>query len=93
MSIHVNVPGALQAFSGGARTLSVPHCGSTVRDALRSLGEAYPGVADRVLTETGEIREHVNVFVGDENCRFIGGLDAPVRDGETLEVVASVSGG
>jgi molybdopterin synthase sulfur carrier subunit len=93
MPIRVNVPGALQAFSSGARTVQVEHSGGTVRDALRSLSTAHPGVVDRVLTEAGELREHVNVFVGDENCRFMGGLDAPVRDGETLEVVASVSGG
>ena len=91
--IRINVPSALQAFAGGTRTLRVEHRGSTVADALRSLAEAHPGVVDRVLTETGEIREHVNVFVGEENCRFIGGLGAPVKDGDTLEVVASVSGG
>lgn len=93
MPIQVNVPGALQAFARGAACLRIDAQCSTVGDALRALSTAHPGVADRVLTEAGALREHVNVFVGDENCRFIGGLEAPVRDGEVLEIVASVSGG
>ena len=93
MPIRVNVPSALQSFSRGARSVQLAHGGVTVRDALRELAVAHPGVVDRVLTESVELREHVNVFVGEENCRFIGGLAAQVQDGDTLEVVASVSGG
>ena len=48
---------------------------------------------DRVLTERGDIREHVNVFVGEDSVRFLGGLSAPVRDGDTIEIIAAVSGG
>ncbi|HVZ49074.1 MAG TPA: MoaD/ThiS family protein [Gemmatimonadaceae bacterium] len=93
MPIQVNVPGALQAFAGGSRRLQVDVRCRTVRDTLRAVAGVHPGVVERVLTETGELREHVNVFVGEENCRFAGGLDAPVRDGAVLEIVASVSGG
>jgi molybdopterin converting factor small subunit len=93
MAIHVNVPGALQAFASGSRTLRLDTRCRTVRDALRAVAETHPGVVDRVLTETGALREHVNLFVGEENCRFVGGLDAPVRDGAVIEIVASVSGG
>ena len=93
MAIQVNVPGALQAFASGSSRVRVDAACRTVGETLRALSAAHPGVVDRVLTETGALREHVNVFVGDENCRFIGGLEAPVRDGEVLEIVASVSGG
>lgn len=93
MAIQINVPGALQAFASGLARVRLETPSRTVAEVLRALAVAHPGVVDRVLTESGSLREHVNVFVGDENCRFIGGLDAPVRDGEVLEIVASVSGG
>ena len=93
MAITVHVPGALQAFARGAAVVKIDGPFGTVREALRAVDVKHPGVIDRVLTETGELREHVNVFVGIENCRFIGGLSAPVRDGDAVEIVASVSGG
>ena len=93
MPIQVNVPGALQSFARGAASLRLDARCLSVGDVLRALAQAHPGVVDRVLTEAGALREHVNVFVGDENCRFIGGLNAPVGDDEVLEIVASVSGG
>jgi molybdopterin synthase sulfur carrier subunit len=93
MSIRVNVPSALQPFAKGIRSVQLEGGAGTVRDALQALADAHPGVVDRVLTETGELREHVNVFVGEENCRFMGGLSAPVKDRDVLEIVASVSGG
>jgi sulfur-carrier protein len=46
-----------------------------------------------VMTETGEVREHVNIFVGEESIRFAQGLGTPVRDGDTIMIVAAVSGG
>jgi molybdopterin synthase sulfur carrier subunit len=93
MRATVHVPGALQAFARGAAVVRVELPEGTVGDVLRAVDAKHPGVIDRVLTETGDLREHVNVFVGEENCRFAGGLRAPVRDGDAIEIVASVSGG
>ena len=80
--ITVEVPGALEVYARGRTVvLDAPAGASTLREALRALGVRCPGVLDRVLDERGELRPHVNVFVGDDNTRFAGGLGAPVPDG------------
>ena len=53
----------------------------------------HPGVRDRVLTEQGQIREHINVFVGNEDTRYTGGLATPVRAGAEISIVPAISGG
>jgi molybdopterin converting factor small subunit len=65
----------------------------TVAGALESLWRAYPGIRDRLMNEQGQVREHINVFVGDEDIRYTGGLETPVRDGEQITIVPSISGG
>ena len=65
----------------------------TVRDALTALAAEHPGVVDRVLTEQGEVREHINIFVDSESVRFLQGLATPVPEGSTLVILAAVSGG
>ena len=65
----------------------------TVGDALGALWARYPGARDRVLTEQGDLRLHVNVFVGRESIRFTGGLATPVADGAEISILPAVSGG
>jgi molybdopterin converting factor small subunit len=67
--------------------------GPTIADALRSLAERYPALLDRVLTETGEVRQHVNIFVGDESIRYTGGLATPLPPKALVHIVPAVSGG
>jgi len=67
--------------------------GSTVAEALAGLWRAYPGLRDRILTEQGEVRQHVNVFVGEEDIRYCGGLSAPIKSGSSITIVPAVSGG
>jgi sulfur-carrier protein len=66
---------------------------STLRDALEALWTLYPGIRDRVMTEQGQIREHVSVFVGSEDVRYLGGLAAPVPAGAEVLIVPAISGG
>lgn len=66
---------------------------ATVGDALRALGSTHPAVHDRIVTERGEVRPHLNVFVGRSDIRWSGGLQTPVRDGDEILVLRSVSGG
>ena len=66
---------------------------ATVGAVLDALDRIHPGVGRRIRDERGVLRRHVNVFVGDEECRRLGGLDAPVKDGAELSVLAAVSGG
>jgi molybdopterin converting factor small subunit len=93
MAVSLVLPRALLTYSRGASTLELETGGGSVSDALAELGRRWPAVLDRVLTEQGEVREHVNIFVGEESIRFATGLATPVRDGDVIMIVAAVSGG
>ncbi len=93
MSVTVELPGALQAHASGSALVVIERRCASVAEALDALAEQWPGVLDRVMTEQGDLRPHVNVFVDEQNSRFIGGLDAPVPDGSTILILPAVSGG
>jgi MoaD family protein len=93
MAISIQLPSALMRYARGTAAVSVDASCATVAAALAELASRLPAVTDRVLTEQGELRQHVNVFVGDESIRFLDGLDTPVSDGETITIVPAVSGG
>jgi molybdopterin synthase sulfur carrier subunit len=93
MAISVIVPNALTPYTKGVGTLVVSEPCSTVADALAVVASRLPALTDRVLTEQGEIRRHVNVFVGDESVKFLDGLATKVSDGTTITIVPAVSGG
>ena len=87
------VPGPLRSMTGGHSHVDVETSGGTLRDALDALFAAHPGVRDRVLTEKGEIRAHVNVFVGKSDARSTGGLATPLVDGMEISIMPAISGG
>lgn len=91
--IAFQIPGYLRSFTEGRGRIEVAESVSTVREALERLWALHPGVRDRVVTEQGDVRQHVNVFVGDESIRFTGGLDTPVPDGTEIWIIPAVSGG
>ena len=93
MAISLVLPHALTPYARGAGTLALDARCTTVRSALASVAAEWPAVTDRILTEQGVLRRHVNVFVGDESIQFLGGLDTPLADGDTITVVPAVSGG
>ncbi len=93
MAVVFLIPGYLRAFTEGEKRVPIDAPVRFLRDALDSLARKFPGVRDRVLTETGEVRPHVNIFVGTESVRYTGGLDTPIRDGEKISIVPAVSGG
>ena len=66
---------------------------ATLRDALEVLWALYPGIRDRVVAEQGQIREHVNVFVGNEDVRYTGGLATPLPAAVEISIVPAISGG
>jgi molybdopterin converting factor small subunit len=73
--------------------VAVETSGGTLRDALEALFAAHPGIRDRVLTDRGEIREHVNVFVGKSEVRLTGGLATSLADGREISIIPAISGG
>ena len=91
MSVSVRIPTQLRTLTGGAG--EVPAEGSTVGEVLKSLDAAHPGLGDRLFDEAGKLRRFVNVFLADEDVRFLDGLDTPVVEGQTLSIVPAVAGG
>ena len=87
------IPSPLRLLTGATSKVQLEVSATTVGEALEALSVRYPGVRDRVITERGEVREYVNIFVGDENIRDSGGLATPVRDGCEIMIVPSVAGG
>jgi len=88
-----HIPGALRDFTGGRSKVELEHSPGTLADALSALWTLYPGVRDRITTEQGQLRQHINVFIGDENVRYTGGLASPVSAGSEISIVPAVSGG
>jgi molybdopterin converting factor small subunit len=80
-------------MTGGRGQVEVETAGGSLRDALEGLFAAHPGIRDRVLTERGEFREHVNVFVGKSEARSTGGLATPLADGMQISILPAISGG
>ena len=91
MSVTVRIPAQLRTLTGGAGEL--PLSGSTVAEVLKDLDATHPGFADRLFDETGGLRRFVNIFLDDEDVRFLQGLDTPLTDGQTLSIVPAVAGG
>ena len=93
MRVTFVLPGPLHAFAGGREEVAVDAPAPRVVDALQALWAAHPGLRDRVMTEDGRLRPHVNVFVGRDSVRYTGGLLTPLRDGVEVAILPAVSGG
>jgi molybdopterin synthase sulfur carrier subunit len=91
MSVIIRVPTTLRTLTAGESEVAVD--GPTVADALENLEAAHPGFKERILDEAGELRRFVNVFVSDDDIRFIDGLATPIPEGETVSIVPAVAGG
>jgi molybdopterin synthase sulfur carrier subunit len=91
MSVSVRIPTPLRSATGGASEVSVD--ASTVREMVSDLERKHPGIRDRICEESGEIRRFVNVFVGDEDIRFLQGLDTPLPAGTQVSIIPAVAGG
>ena len=91
MSVTVRVPTTLRTLTGGKSEVSVE--GATVSEVLASLEAAHPGFAERILDDEGGLRRFVNVFVADDDVRFLDALATPVPDGETVSIIPAVAGG
>ncbi len=91
MAVTVRIPSQLRPLAGGVSAVSLE--GSTVGDSLKALDAAHPGFADRLFDESGRLRRFVNVFVADEDIRFLDGLDTPLPDNAVLSIVPAVAGG
>ena len=87
----MRLPGQLRSLVGGVG--EVPVEATTVREAIAAVDVAFPGLATRVLDDDGGLRRFVNVFVADEDVRFLNGLDTVLEPGQTVSLVPAVAGG
>jgi len=90
MAIEVRIPTILRSYTGGAK--SVQGSGSTLGELLINLDAEHDGLRAR-LVDGENLRRFVNVYLNDEDVRFLGGLDTPVSDGDTVTVLPAVAGG
>lgn len=91
MSVTVRVPTTLRPLTGGEPEVAVEP--GSVGEVLGALDRAHPGFRDKIFDDEGQLRRFVNVFVADDDVRFMDGLDTPVPDGETLSIIPAVAGG
>jgi molybdopterin synthase sulfur carrier subunit len=91
MAVEVRIPTILRKHTGGEKAVSAN--GETVRDLLGDLDRRYPGIAGQLLTEDGSLHRFVNVYVNDEDVRFLGALDAKLSDGDVVAILPAVAGG
>jgi molybdopterin converting factor small subunit len=93
MPVSFRIPTYLAAFAEGQNVLRVEGSPATVQTALESLWQTHPALRDRIVDEQGEVRQHINIFVGEEAIRFADGLETKVPDGTEILIVPAVSGG
>ena len=91
--LTVNIPRPLREFCEGQSKVEIEESPATLAGALSALWVLFPGLRDRMATEQGEIREHINIFIGDEDVRFTGGLTSRITAGAEISIVPSISGG
>ncbi|MGH8975661.1 MAG: MoaD/ThiS family protein [Acidimicrobiia bacterium] len=91
MSVNVRIPTQLRSLTGGAGDVTLE--GGTVGELLTALEQAHPGFGERLFDDDKRLRRFVNVFVADEDVRFLQGLDTPVAPGQTVSIVPAVAGG
>ncbi|WP_026448851.1 MoaD/ThiS family protein [Actinopolyspora mortivallis] len=90
MAVSVSIPTILRSHTGGQK--SVEADGNTVAEVINDLDSRHSGLKDR-LVKDGGLHRFVNVYVNDEDVRFVGGLDATVSDGDNLTILPAVAGG
>ena len=90
MSVEVRIPTILRAYTGGEK--SVEGAGGTLAEVFSDLESRHPGLRERLVDEKG-LRRFVNVYLNDEDVRFLGGLETAVKDGDSVTVLPAVAGG
>lgn len=93
MSLTFVIPGPLRELAANRGEVRLDGSADSVSEALSLLWTHCPGIRDRMVTELGELRPHINIFVDGDSIRYAGGLGAPVRDGAEILILPALSGG
>lgn len=91
MSVTVKIPTQLRSLTEGAAQVDAE--GATLGEVVRDLEARYPGLGERLLDESGSLRRFVNVYVGEEDVRFLAGLDTSMAGGAIVSIIPAVAGG
>lgn len=91
MAVTVRIPTTLRPMSGGNKLVEVAP--GTLSEVIAGLESAHPGFSDRLLDDSGDLRKFVNIFVDDDDVRYLDGLDTKVGDGLTVSIIPAVAGG
>jgi molybdopterin converting factor small subunit len=91
MAISITIPTPLRSYAGGQKTISVD--GATVGEALGSLTTQYPNLRQHLFADDGQLRSFVNVYLNDEDVRYLKYVSTPVSEADRISIVPSVAGG
>ncbi len=91
MAVEVRLPTVLRSHAGGASVVTVD--GATIGDVLGKLVAEYPGLAGQVVQPDGTLHKFVNIYVNDDDVRYLQGVDTPVPDGSEISILPAVAGG
>jgi len=91
--VTVYIPKPLREFCEGQSRVEIEESPATLAGVLSALWILFPALRDRIATEQGEIRQHINIFIADEDVRFTGGLTTPIPAGAEISIVPSITGG
>jgi molybdopterin synthase sulfur carrier subunit len=91
MAVTVRIPTPLQRLTNGQS--EVPCEGENVAELLKHLEQGYPGIKERICDQEGKLRRFVNVFVNEEDIRFLQGEQTPVKDGDEVSIIPAIAGG
>lgn len=91
MSATVRIPTILQTYTAGQGIVTID--ADNLTDLLDALDASYPGIKGRLIDDTGVLRRFVNVYVDDDDVRFLDGLATPIRDGAAVSIIPAVAGG
>jgi molybdopterin synthase sulfur carrier subunit len=91
MAITVRIPSVLRNLTAGNENIEV--MAGTIDDALTAIETAHPGIKARLCDDSGKLRRFVNVFVGEEDIRFLEGQQTTIKDGDLIDIVPAIAGG
>ncbi|MEC4680530.1 MAG: ubiquitin-like small modifier protein 1 [Nitrospirota bacterium] len=89
--IKVRIPTPLRPMTGGKNEVEV--AGNTVAEIIDNLGSAHPGIKERIYDEQGEVRRFINIYVNEEDIRFLTGKETPLKDGDEVSIIPAIAGG
>jgi sulfur-carrier protein len=89
--IKVRIPTPLRPMTGGKSEVEL--AGNTVSEIIDNLGSAHPGIKERLYDEQGEVRRFINIYVNEEDIRFLTGKETPLKDGDEVSIIPAIAGG